>query len=264
MSAVGGGFLSAAVTCLVLALSMRASAPPPPRLTVAAAADLSVPLRQIARAFEQQSGATVGISLGGSGNLATQIENGAPYDVFLSADLDYPRKLIAAHAADPDLRAYALGRLVLWLPARSKLDPERHGLRVLLDRAVEKIAIANPQHAPYGRAAVAALRHFQLYDKLAAHLVLGENVSQAAQFVESGNAQAGLLALSHALSPGLAEQGRYWLVPTDAYPALTQGAVIVSRSPQKQLAAGFLDFLQSPASQEVMRRFGFSQPEGAH
>ncbi len=249
------------LACCALALSARAPEPSTPQLTVAAAADLSVALQQIALAFEQQSGAKVRISLGASGNLATQIENGAPFDVFLSADLDYPRKLIAGGAADAGLRTYAVGRLVLWLPTQSSLDPERRGLQVLLDPSVKKISIANPQHAPYGRAAVAALRHFNLYDKVAPRLVYGENVSQAAQFVESGNAQAGLVALAHALAPGMANQGRSWIIPAEAYPPLYQGAVIVSRSSQKPLAARFLQCLRAPASQEILRRFGFAPPE---
>jgi molybdate transport system substrate-binding protein len=261
MSAARGWLAAALMSCLFLALSAPAPALDRPQLTVAAAADLSVPLQQIARAFEQQSGAKVRISLGASGNLATQIENGAPYDVFLSADLDYPRKLISAHAADAELRTYAVGRLVLWLPRQSSLDPEHRGMDVLLDPSVKKIAIANPQHAPYGRAAIAALRHFNLYEKVETRLVLGENVSQAAQFVESGNAQAGLIALAHAMAPGIS--GRYWIVPVAAYPPLNQGAVIVSRSSQKQLAARFLQFLRAPASLEILRRFGFSQPEAA-
>jgi len=260
MSAARGWLPAALMACLFLALSAPASALAAPELTVAAAADLSVPLRQIARAFEQQSGAKVRISLGASGNLATQIENGAPYDVFLSADLDYPRKLIAAHAADAELRTYAVGRLVLWLPRPSSLDPEHRGIDVLLDPSVKKIAIANPQHAPYGRAEMAALRHFNLYEKVETRLVLGENVSQAAQFVDSGNAQAGLIALAHAMAAGMS--GRYWIVPMAAYPPLNQGAVIVSRSSQKQLAARFLQFLRAPASLEILRRFGFSQPGG--
>jgi molybdate transport system substrate-binding protein len=233
-------------------------------LGVAAAADLSAPLAEIGSRFERQTGNRVRVSVGASGNLFHQIENGAPYDLFLSADMEYPRKLIAAGLAEAgSLRPYAVGRLVLWVPKDSPLDPGRRGLKVLLDPAVQKIAIANPEHAPYGRAAVAALRYYQLYDQVAARLVLGENVSQAAQFVESGNAQAGLVALSHALAPEMSRKGRYWVVPAESYPRLDQGEVVITRSPRKALAARFLDFLHSPPASAVLKRYGFALPEGA-
>jgi molybdate transport system substrate-binding protein len=133
-------------------------------------------------------------------------------------------------------------------------------MNVLLDPSVKKIAIANPQHAPYGKAAVAALKHDGLYEKVGSRLVLGENVSQAAQFVESGNAQAGLVALSHALAPGMKEKGRYREVPTGSYPELDQAAVILSRSQHKQDAAAFLDYLKSADARAILQRYGFSLP----
>jgi molybdate transport system substrate-binding protein len=233
-------------------------------LTVAAAADLSAPLAQIVSLFEKQTGSHVRVSLGASGNLFHQIQNGGPYDVFLSADMDYPRKLVEAGLADAgSLRPYAVGRLALWLPRDSALKPEQRGLEVLLDPSVQKIAIGNPEHAPYGRAAVAALHYYHLYDKVAARLVLGENVSQAAQFVESGNAQAGLVALAHALAPEMSQKGRYWLVPAESYPRLDQGEVVVSRSAQKALSGRFLAFLHSAPATAILQRYGFARPEGA-
>ena len=139
--------------------------------------------------------------------------------------MDYPRQLIAAGAADESsLYQYALGKLVLWVPADSALDLEHKGMRILLDSSVKKIAVANPQHAPYGRAAIAALKQAGVYDQVADRLVLGENVSQAAQFVESGNAQAGFVALAHAVAPGMRGKGKYWEVPLDLYPPLAQGS----------------------------------------
>jgi molybdate transport system substrate-binding protein len=128
---------------------------------------------------------------------------------------------------------------------------------------VQKIAIANPQHAPYGRAAVAALRHFGLYDKVAPRLVLGENVGQAAQFAESGNAQVGIIALAHAVAPSVRPLGRYWMLPTDSYPALNQGVVIISRSRNKTLAEQFVKYLAGPESQVIFRQFGFGAPKEA-
>jgi molybdate transport system substrate-binding protein len=132
---------------------------------------------------------------------------------------------------------------------------------VLLDPAVTKIAIANPQHAPYGRAAVAALKHFGLYEKVQPRLVLGENISQAAQFVESGNAQVGFVALAHALAPAMQGKGKYWKIPADAYPTLDQGAVVILSSPRRQEAATFLDYMKGAEAQAVLKHFGFTSPE---
>ena len=171
-------------------------------LVVAAAADLSAALQEIGNAYEKKTGVNLKLSFGASGALTQQIQNGAPFDLFFSADMDYPRQLIAAGEADSaTLYQYAVGKLVLWVPADSPLDVEHQGMNVLLDPSVKKIAIANPQHAPYGRAAVAALKHAGLYDRVADRLVLGENISQAAQFAESGNAQVGFVALAHAVAP---------------------------------------------------------------
>jgi molybdate transport system substrate-binding protein len=231
-------------------------------ITVAAAADLNAALTEIAANYEKASGTIVRLSFGSSGNLFSQIQNGAPFDVFFSADLDYPQKLVGAGLADPSsLYRYAVGRLVLWVPASSSLDLEHGGMSALLDPSVKKIAIANPQHAPYGRAAVAALRHFGFYNRVADRLVLGENVSQAAQFVESGNAQVGIVALSHALAPAMKDKGRYWEISADSYPALEQGVVILSHSPNKGAATAFLDYLKKPGSAAVLRRYGFSLAE---
>jgi molybdate transport system substrate-binding protein len=232
------------------------------QITVAAAADLNPAFNEIVARYHARTGKTVRLSFGSSGNLFTQIENGAPFDLFFSADLDYPSRLIADRFADASsLHPYAVGQLVLWIPASSSLPLDREGMNVLLDPSVKKIAIANPQHAPYGRAAVAALRHFGLYEKIEGRLVLGENVAQAAQFVESGNAQAGIVALSHALAPAMKNNGRYWKVPADAYPALKQGAVIVSHSHHKQDAADFLAYLRTPEAAGSMRRYGLSPVE---
>jgi molybdate transport system substrate-binding protein len=231
------------------------------KISVAAASDLNVALKEIADHYGKQTGNAIEISFGSSGNFFNQIQNGAPFDVFFSADVDYPQKLIAAGLAEPaSLYRYALGRLVLWVPASPSWDVER-GMDILLDPGVKKIAIANPQHAPYGRAAAAVLRHYGIYDKVADRLVLGENVSQAAQFVESGNTQAGLIALSLALAPAMKDKGRYWEIPTDAYPALEQAVVILSRSKKRKEAEAFLEYLKSAGAKAVLRRYGFSFPE---
>ena len=137
-------------------------------------------------------------------------------------------------------------------------------MNALLDPSVKKIAIGNPQHAPYGRAAEAALRHYGIYDQVASRLVLGENISQAAQFVESGNAQAGLIALSHALTPAMKAKGRYWTVPLDAYPTLNQAAVVLSHSKQQEAARKFLEFVHSAEVTSLLKNYGFSLPEEKH
>jgi molybdate transport system substrate-binding protein len=234
-------------------------------ITVAAAADLDAALTELGAKYQQQTGRRVRFAFGSSGNLANQILNGAPFDLFFSADESYPRQLIEVGAAEPSsLYVYAVGRLVLWVPNSSTLDIEHRGLNVLLDPAVKKIAIANPQHAPYGRAAQAALRHAGIYEKVADRLVLGENVSQAAQFVESGNAQAGLMALSHVLAPSVKGKGRYWEVPTDLYPPLRQAVVTVSHGASRDEAAEFLAYVKSKEAKADLGRFGFSLPEEKH
>lgn len=247
------------IAILALALStVQAGA----QITVAAAADLNPALAELAGAFQKQTGAEVKISFGASGNLFTQIKNGAPFDLFFSADESYPQQLIDAKLADrASLYRYAVGRVVLWAPASSTLDVEHRGFDVLLDPSVKKIALANPQHAPYGRAAEAALKHSGLYEKVADRLVLGENISQTAQFVESGNAQVGFVALSHAVAPAMQGKGKYWVIPQEAYPPLNQAVVIISNSTKKKDAAAFLEYLKTPATVELLKRYGFSVPE---
>ena len=230
-------------------------------LTVAAAADLSSALPDVADRYQKQTGVTVKLSFGASGALTQQIENGAPFDLFFSADMDYPRQLIAAGDADgSSLYEYAVGKLVLWVPANSPLHLDQKGINVLFDPSVKKIAIANPEHAPYGRAAVAALKHAGIYDRVSGRLVLGENVSQAAQFVESGNAQVGFVALAHAVAPSMQGKGKYWIVPSTDYPPLAQGVVIVSHSQHRKEASEFLAYIKAEQTTGLLRKYGFEVP----
>src|SRR5262252_2608132 len=230
-------------------------------LTVAAAADLSSALKDIGDGFEKKTGVHLKLSFGASGALTQQIENGAPFDVFFSADMDYPRQLVRDGQADGSmLYQYAVGKLVLWVPADSPLDVEHKGVNVLLDSSVKRISIANPQHAPYGRAAVEALKHAGLYDRLSDKIVMGENVSQAAQFAESGNAQAGFVALAHAKAPAMQGKGKYWEIPQDFYPPLVQGVVAISRSQHKKEVLAFLDYIRTKEATETLQRYGFSVP----
>lgn len=255
----------AALSALLLAASLcSAQQQSSSTILVAAAADLSTALKDVAGAYENQTGVKVELSFGASGALTEQIQNGAPFDLFFSADMDYPRQLIAAGKADSTtLYQYAVGKLVLWVPTDSGLDIEHKGMDVLLDPSVKRIAIANPQHAPYGRAAVAALKHYGLYDQVSSRLVLGENVSQAAQFVESGNAQAGFVALAHAVAPAMKGKGRYWEVRAEAYPALAQGVVVLAQSQHKKGAADFVEYIKRKEAADILKKYGFSLPDPA-
>jgi molybdate transport system substrate-binding protein len=230
-------------------------------INIAAAADLTFAFKDVAAQFEKQTGDQIRLTYGSSGNFFAQIQNGAPFDLFFSADIGYPQKLETAGLAESGtIYEYASGKLVIWVPHASKLDLSR-GLATLLDPSIRKIAIANPQHAPYGVAAVAAMRHDGIYDKVKNKLVLGENISQTAQFVESGNADVGLLALSLAVAPAMKGSGRYIEIPPDDYPPIIQAAVILKSSRNKELADQFLKFLKEPATVALMERYGFSIPK---
>jgi molybdate transport system substrate-binding protein len=226
-------------------------------ITVAAASDLNFALKEIAQKYETKTGVKVKLTFGSSGNFFSAIQNGAPYDVYFSADVDYPKQLEAAGLTEPGtMYEYAVGRLVLWAPKDSPLDVTL-GMKLLGDARVRKIAIANPKHAPYGRAAVAAMKSAGVYEKAEARLVLGENISQTAQFVQTGNADVGLVALSLAMSPTM--QGKYWLVPAETYPAIRQAAVVVKASRQKAAARKFLEYVKSDEGREILRKYGFEK-----
>ena len=181
--------------------------------------------------------------------------------MFFSADIGYPQKLEAAGLIEPGtLYEYATGKIVIWVHNASTLDLKQ-GLAVVTDPHINKIAIGNPEHAPYGRAAVAAMKHDHVYDKVSSKLVMGENIAQAAQFVESGNADVGILALSLALAPNLKAKGRYVVIPPADYPPLEQAVVIVKSSEKKATAKQFLAFIKTPASVSLMRDYGFSVPD---
>jgi len=240
------------------ALTARAA-----QITVAAAADVKFALDEIVADFQKtHTNDTIKVTYGASGNLASQIENGAPFDVFFSADVQFPKRLIEKKlAGESDLFPYAIGHVVFWVRNESPLDVSKRGIESLLDPAVRKIAIANPAHAPYGRAAEAALKSLGVYDKIAGKLVLGENVSQTAQFVQSGAADAGLIALSLALSPKMKDAGRYWEVPADAYPKLEQAGVILSRTQAPELARALREAVTNSHGKDILRRYGFVIPE---
>lgn len=241
----------------LLLLSIGCSAE---ELAVAAAADLNYAMKEIAAQYQKDTGSTLRLSFGSSGNFFVQIQNGAPFDLFFSADVDYASKLEQAGLAAPGtLYEYAVGRIVLWVPNSSKLDLSK-GIDVLLDPSIRKIAIANPQHAPYGRAAEQALKKAGIYDRIQGKLVIGENISQTAQFVETGNADIGIVALSLALSPAMKSEGRFMEVPGELYPPIRQAAIVLKSSKKIAAAKSFLEYLKRPEAQAIMQKYGFSQP----
>jgi molybdate transport system substrate-binding protein len=253
-------FLAAAALLLTLASRLGAQQNQNP-LRVAAAADLQFALKDIASQFEHQTGHKVEITFGSSGNFFSQIQNGAPFDVFFSADIEYPKRLQQANLTEPNsMLKYAIGRIVIWIPADSKINLIERKWDALLDPSVQKIAIANPEHAPYGRAAVEALKRAGIYDNVQPKLVYGENISQAAQFVQSGNAQAGIIALSLALSPAM-KTGHLWGVSVDQYAPIEQAAVIVKTARDKEAARAFLAFVSSDAGQLTLSSYGFAIPK---
>jgi molybdate transport system substrate-binding protein len=230
------------------------------QIRVAAAADLQTVMPEIAKAYKTRSGTSVEVVYGSSGNFYAQIQNGAPLDVFFSADSEYPRKLEESGLAEPRSAViYGLGRIALWMPANASCNPEGEGWKCLVNPDVRKIAIANPEHAPYGRAAVAALRKAGIYNEIRAKLVFGENISQAAQFVESGNAQAAILAYSLISLPGL-RGGKKWEIPKETYPRIEQTAVVLKSSKDKMSAQDFVKFATKGQGREWFAKFGFQPP----
>ena len=232
-------------------------------LRVAAAADLQFAMNDLGSQFEKKAGTKVAVTYGSSGNFRTQIENGAPFDVFFSADAQYPQELVAAGAADANsLFVYAVGHLVLWAPGAEKLDVAKKGFDVLKDPVVTRIAIANPEHAPYGRAAAAALQKAGLYEQVKAKLVYGENISQTAQFIQSGSAQVGVIALSLTFADSM-KGGDQWMIPAELYPTMQQDAVIVSKSSNKAMAQAFLNFVKSDEGRAILSKYGLTPPAPA-
>jgi len=229
---------------------------------VAAAADLKFALDEVASEFGTKNpGLKVSVTYGSSGTLFAQLTHEAPFDLFLSADIDYPRKLTEQGKTVKDSEfLYAVGHLVVWVPNGSKLDVDKLGIRAVTDPSVKKVAVANPRTAPYGRAAEAALKTLGVYDGVKDRLVFGENIAQTAQFVESGAADVGLIALSLALSPAMRDKGRYWSVPLDAYPRLDQGGVILTGAKDADAAQALRAFLMGAEGQAILKRYGFTLP----
>ena len=231
------------------------------RVNVAAAADLKFAMGELLEAFGRiHPEIAVTVTYGSSGTFFSQISNGAPFDLFFSADVTYPRRLAEAGLGPKDgVFRYGVGRIVIWVPVASRIQVER-GVQVLASPDVRKIAIANPRHAPYGRAAEAALRAFGVYEVVKERLVFGENVAQTAQFVQSGAADAGIIALALALAPALVKEGRYFEVPLETYPRIEQGGIILGRAHEPEAARALRDFILGPEGRARLKRYGFFLP----
>ena len=238
-------------------------AAPAAELTVAAAADLKFALDDLVARFQtNQPSVNVKVTYGSSGNFYAQLRNKAPFDLFFSADIAYPRKLAEAGLAlDMNVFLYAVGRIVVWVPKQSALDVGRLGIQALLAPSVKKIAVAKPQHAPYGRAAVAAMKSLGVFEQAEPKLVYGENIAQAAQFVQSGAADIGIIALSLAIAPQMSDAGRHWEIPLESYPRMEQGGIIVNGTKETRAACAFRDFVLGQRGREVLKRYGFFLPE---
>ena len=232
-------------------------------MRIAAAADLQPVLPALTADFERSTRTKIEVSYASSATLATQIVNGAPYDLFLAANLAFPQKVVDANLSEERSPVpYARGTLVLWM--RNGVVSGPLAMQAMTDASVHRIAVANPQHAPYGAAAIAALHSSGLYATLQSKFVFAENIAQAAQFAQSGNAQCALISKTLAITPAFQQAGRFVEVPAGSYPPLLQGAVVLRNAPQKQAAVAFLLYLGSPAGRRLLLGSGLDAPAAAH
>jgi len=225
------------------------------KILVAAASDLRFALDSVVAVFKKKNPGTVEVTYGSSGKLFEQISNSAPFDMFFSADVEYPKLLKDKKLILSDIYIYGVGRIVIW---SKKVDPSKEGMKSLLDPSVNKVAIANPAHAPYGKRAVEALLHYKFMEAVKPKLVLGENISQTAQFITTGAADIGIVAYSLALSPNMQrEGGKYYLIPENTHNRLEQAVVITQHAKGNDLAQTFLTFVKSDEAKKVLGHFGF-------
>jgi molybdate transport system substrate-binding protein len=254
-------FLLPAILGAALVAAGCTSATEPPahrgRVRVAAASDLNAALSDVIARFGGAHDVDVSVSYGSSGTFYAQLLNQAPFDLFLSADVTYPNQLAARGLTLPQSEfTYAIGRLAVWAPASSPLDLEHDGLQALTQESVAHVAIANPEHAPYGRAAVAAMQAAGVYDRVRPKLVVGENVAQTMQFVQSGAADVGIVALS--LAPSVKGKGRLFEIPVSTDPRLEQGGTILKGAADVDAARALRGFLLSADGQAILKQYGFS------
>ena len=232
----------------------------PPTVAVVAASDLSHVFDALRLGLSaERPEITVTVSYGASGSLTAQINEGAPFDVFFSADMAYPETLVSEGlVSEAGVRPYAMGALVVWAPRGSPAPLAADGVAALASPAVKHVAIANPQHAPYGRAAVAALKSLELFDVVEPKLVYGENVSQTTQLTQSGAAELGLISRSMTLAPATRGQGFVLTLPPDRYPPIVQGVAVLKRAASPEAAEALVTFVRSPAGQAILAEHGFT------
>lgn len=244
------------VCSLLLSLSAHAE-----KITVAAAADLKFAMDEIVITFKKaNSGDEIDVIYGSSGKFHTQIQQGAPYDLYFSADISFPRELAKNGFSASEVKPYAFGRIVLW---SASLDATKMTLSSLTDPKITRIAIANPKHAPYGKRTEEALRASNLWDQVEPKLVYGENISHTAQLVQTKNAQVGIIALALAINSELASKGGYWLIPDNMHEPLEQGFIITKEGANNALAKRFADYMGGKPARAVMTKYGFVLPEDA-
>ncbi|HMH20333.1 MAG TPA: molybdate ABC transporter substrate-binding protein [Puia sp.] len=243
-------------TLLSLPLALRSQEKD--QIRIAAAADLRFAMDSLLIVFKKTNPALpVTAVYGSSGNFFEQIQNGAPFDLFFSADIDYPRKLREQNKVLGEVMPYGTGQLVIW---SKKTDPAQAKMNSLLGKELSKIAIANPAHAPYGKRAEESLRYYKIYDRIKDKLVMGENISQTAQYVTSGAADIGIIALSLALSPSMQQEGgKYWQIPAESHQPLRQGFVLLQHAGGNAGAKLFAGFMDSATATAILKYFGFGE-----
>jgi molybdate transport system substrate-binding protein len=243
------------IICVVLIALLSLECYGQGKILVSAASDLKFALDSVASVFTKKNKGTVEIIYGSSGKLFEQISNGAPFDIFFSADIEYPNKLKQKGLAASDIYIYGIGRIALW---SRRIDVEKEQMNSLLSPGVKKIAIANPLHAPYGKRAEEALKFYMMHDAVKSKLVLGENISQAAQFVTTGAADIGIVAYSLALSPNMKKvNGKFYVIPEAAHKRLEQAVIITKRGKANDFALTFLSFVKSNEAKQILSYFGF-------
>lgn len=228
------------------------------KITIAAAADLKFAMDEVVATFKKDNpGDVIEVIYGSAGKFNTQIQQGAPYDLYFSADIAFPRQLTEHGLAGSDIKPYALGRIALW---SGEMDASKMTLESLTDPKITRIAIPNPRHAPYGRRAEEALRASGLWEKIEPKLVFAEDMIQVMQFAQTGNAQAAIISLSFAVNPDIARQGGYWLIPDNLHEPLEQAFIITKRAEGNALAKRFADYVSSAPARAVMTKYGFVLP----
>lgn len=241
----------------IVTLSVSFNAVAAESLTVAVASDLKFAMAELAATYEKNNpGSKIVVITGSSGKFYQQIINGAPFDLYFSADIEYPKKLKEAGLTVSDVKSYAFGRLVLWSTTRNVSE----GLTLLTDKMVRKVAIANPKHAPYGMRALDALKYYGLLDKVSGKLVFGDNVSHAMQFAEAGAVDAAIIAFSLVIAPSLRDKGNYFLIDEGSHPPLEQGYVVLKRALSNPNATRFAEFIASKEARVIFVRYGFRMP----